>query len=235
MSRVESRTKLDLDKIIFVGRTFEEYMEMFSLSEEKLEGKKILDCPAGACSFTAIGHSKGLNITACDIAYDHSVENLIDKGQEDIKHTMRHMEKAKSNYIWDYFININNLKEHREQALHDCTLHLKENRERYMPVSLPSLPFKDKEFDILLSAHFLFTYADRLDFQFHIDTLSELLRITKEEVRIFPLIDLEGNRYEHLDKVMKYLKENGCSVKEIKVPYEFQLGANSMLKINKNH
>ncbi|WP_431804536.1 SAM-dependent methyltransferase [Halobacillus andaensis] len=235
MSRAEMRTKLDLEKVIFVGRTYEEYMDMFLLSEEALKGKKVLDCPSGACSFTAVGQSKGLNITASDIAYDHSVENLEAKGQEDIQHAMSHMEKAKSNYVWDYFEDINQLKEHREKALVDCTQDMKKNCERYIPVNLPSLLFNDDEFDILLSAHFLFTYADRLDLQFHIDTLKELLRVTKEELRIFPLVDLEGNRYEHLDHVIQYLKGNGYSVKEVSVPYEFQKGANTMLKVSKSH
>ena len=105
--------------------------------------------------------------------------------------------------------------------------------ERYVPVTLPSLPFKDAEFDILLSAHFLFMYADRLDYQFHIKTLNELLRVTKEEIRIFPLVDLEGKRYEHLDKLISYLTGHGCKVEEVKVPYEFQVNANTMLKIKK--
>ena len=110
---------------------------------------------------------------------------------------------------------------------------MKESSERYIPVTLPSLPFKDDEFDILLSAHFLFMYADRLDYQFHIETINELLRVTKEEIRIFPLVDLEGKRYEHLDKLISYLADNGYIVEEIKVPYEFQTNANSMLKIMK--
>ena len=110
---------------------------------------------------------------------------------------------------------------------------MRESNERYIPVTLPSLPFKNAEFDILLSAHFLFMYADRLDYQFHIETLNELLRVTKEEVRIFPLDDLEGKRYEHLDKIISYLSDNGCTVEEVKVPYEFQINANSMLKIKK--
>ncbi len=54
LRKVEHSTKLDLERIIFIGRTYEEYMDMFSLSEEELKGKKILDCPAGTCSFTAL-------------------------------------------------------------------------------------------------------------------------------------------------------------------------------------
>ncbi len=47
MSKVEQSTKLDLERIIFIGRTYQEYMDMFLLSEKELQGKKILDCPAG--------------------------------------------------------------------------------------------------------------------------------------------------------------------------------------------
>jgi hypothetical protein len=233
MSRVEQSTKLDLERIIFIGRTFEEYLGMFSLSVAELKGKKILDCPAGACSFTAVGNNSGLNVTAADIAYYHSNEDLYEKGIQDVEHAMEHMEKAKTNYIWDYFNDIEELRKHRLSALYDCAKDMRQSSERYVPVTLPSLPFNDGEFDVLLSAHFLFMYADRLDYEFHTNTLDELLRVTKEEIRIFPLVDLEGKRFDHLDKIISYLTKNGCSVEEVKVPYEFQVNANSMLKINK--
>ncbi|WP_299089899.1 SAM-dependent methyltransferase [uncultured Metabacillus sp.] len=233
MSRVEQSAKLALERIIFIGRTFEEYMKMFSLSKEELKGKKILDCPAGACSFTAVGNHLGFNVTACDIAYYHSREDLKKKGLQDIEHAMEHMEQVKGNYVWDCFQNIDTLRKHRLRALNECTDDMKEANERYVPVTLPFLPFKDAEFDILLSAHFLFTYADRLNFDFHKNTVTELLRVTKEEVRIFPLVDLEGNRYEHLDKLITDLTQMGFVVEERKVPYEFQVNANSMLMIKK--
>ncbi|MDC3418105.1 SAM-dependent methyltransferase [Aquibacillus salsiterrae] len=233
MSRVEKGTKLDLERIIFIGRTFDEYLDMFLLTKEDLEGKKILDCPSGACSFTAVGNRLGLNITACDIAYYHSGDDLRRKGHQDIEHAMNHMVKTKGNYIWNYFKDIEGLRKHRLSALKDCADDIAKSNDRYVPVTLPSLPFEDEAFDVLLSAHFLFMYADRLDYEFHIKTINELLRVTKEEIRIFPLVDLEGNRYEHLDKVKGHLKENGCKSEEIKVPYEFQKNANSMLVIKK--
>lgn len=48
MSRVEINSKLDLDRIIFIGRPYEEYVQMFSLDEYDLLGKNVLDCPTGA-------------------------------------------------------------------------------------------------------------------------------------------------------------------------------------------
>ena len=121
MSRDEQSTKLDLERIIFIGRTFEEYLDMFSLSVEALKGKKILDCPAGACSFTAVSNKLGLDVTACDIAYYYSGKDLKNKGLQDVEHAMHNMEKAKSNYIWDYFEDVKGLREHRLRALEDCT------------------------------------------------------------------------------------------------------------------
>ncbi|MFC0270493.1 SAM-dependent methyltransferase [Metabacillus herbersteinensis] len=233
MSIVEQSAKLNLERIVFIGRTFEEYIDMFSLSIEELEGKKILDCPAGACSFTAVGSKLGLDVTACDIAYYQTCDNLKSKGLQDIEHAMEHMEKAKNNYVWDYFSDIDTLRKHRLSALKDCANDMNEFNERYVPVTLPSLPFKDSEFDVILSAHFLFMYADRLDYQFHITTLNELLRVSKDEIRIFPLMGLDGKRYEHLDKIISYLEDKGCLVEEVKVSYEFQKNANSMLKIIK--
>ncbi|MBW8348500.1 class I SAM-dependent methyltransferase [Bacillus sp. IITD106] len=233
MSKVEHNPKLDIERIVFIGRSFEEYLDMFSLSIESLNGKRILDCPAGACSFTAVGNKLGLDITACDIAYYHSGEELKNKGLQDIEHAMVHMEKAKGNYIWDYFKDVEGLRKHRLNALNDCTKDMEKSGEKYIAITLPLLPFEDAEFDLVLSAHFLFMYADRLDYEFHIKTIKELLRVTNEEIRIFPLVDLEGKRYEHLDKLIGYLIDNGYSVEEVKVPYEFQENANSMLKIIK--
>lgn len=231
MSRAE--VKLDLSRVVFIGRTFDEYMLMFNLSQEELHGRKILDCPAGACSFAAIANKKGADVTATDIAYYHPFQKLAEKGFDDIEHAMLNMEKAQSNYVWNYFKSLEGLKRQRIQALTDCSNDMKENPNSYVPAVLPELPFNDNEFELTLSAHFLFMYADRFNYDFHLQTLQELLRVTSGEVRIFPLIDLSCNRYEHLDKLVDFIQSKGYITEEIKVSYEFQKGANSMLVIKK--
>lgn len=235
MSRAEQSTKLVLDRIIFIGRSFDEYLKMFSLSQGDLTGKKILDCPAGACSFTAIGLKRGLDVTACDIAYCHSIEDLRSKGLKDIEHAVKNMKNTKELYQWEYFKDIEGLRDHRLSALTDSLTSMTSDSERYVQANLPSLPFKDGEFDLVLSAHFLFLYADRLDYEFHLNTLLELLRVSSEEVRLFPLVDLEGKRYEHLGKIVSFLKEKGYIVEEQEVEYEFQANAHSMLKIKEQN
>lgn len=227
----KQNSKLDIDRIIFIGRTFDEYIDMFKLKLVDLTNKKLLDCPAGACSFTALGRAHGLEVKACDIAYTFKTTDLYAKGKQDIAHTMEKMELSKSNYNWNYFKTTDDLKTHRLHALEDCTKDMSRYPYSYKAVSLPELPYEDNEFDVLLSAHFLFMYSDKLDYDFHIRTINEMLRVTKEEIRIFPLINLKGERYEYLNNLIKYLNDLGYTTEEVNVNYEFQMNGNTMLKI----
>src|SRR5659263_343803 len=103
-------------------------------------------------------------------------------------------------------------------------------QKRYIPDALPSLPFGDKEFDLALCSHLLFLYTDNLSLEFHLRSLEELCRVSNE-VRIFPLLDINANRSLYVDHVIDFLKTGKRNVTEVKVPYEFQKGGNTMLKI----
>jgi hypothetical protein len=231
MSIVEKNVKLDINRIVFIGRAYEEYTKMFNLSLEDLANKKILDCAGGACSFTAHANKLGIQSISCDVAYYHDVDDLERKGLEDIEHTMEHMEKAAQNYVWEYFASVDALRQERSRALKDCVRDMRENPHHYQAATLPALPFEDHHFDMTICAHLLFMYSDRLDYQFHLDSLKELIRVTKGEIRIFPLTDLYGQKYKQLSQLMDDLKEYVDFVEEVKVPYEFQKGANEMLVI----
>ncbi|MFD5017905.1 SAM-dependent methyltransferase [Paenibacillus sp. NPDC058367] len=231
MSGVEG--KLELERIVFIGRTFEEYLQMFKLKEADLIGRRILDCPAGACSFTAISNQLGSDVTAADIAYYYSADELEDKGVQDIEHAMSELVKVQGNFVWDYFKSIEDLTQARSRALNDNIRDQRQTPARYVPVILPNLPFNDEDFDLTLSAHFLFMYSDRLDYDFHLRTINELMRVTSGELRIFPLVDLSCKRYEHLNRLIDEMVQQGFAVEEMEVPYEFQKGANQMLSIRR--
>ncbi|WP_276353270.1 SAM-dependent methyltransferase [Cohnella caldifontis] len=228
---MSKETKLDLSRIVFIGRTFEEYLSMFNLTKPELRGRSILDCPAGACSFTAWANRLGADVTASDIAYFHDVEELRKKGVQDLDHAMAKMESVQSSYVWDDFKSIEDLKNHRYQALTDCFNDMKLHPARYVPATLPSLPFEDKQFDMTLSAHFLFMYSDRLGYDFHVKTIQEMIRVTRREIRIFPLTNLAAERYDRLDDLLSFAHQQGLSTEEITAGYEFQKGANRMLRI----
>jgi hypothetical protein len=54
-----------------------------------------------------------------------------------------------------------------------------------------------------------------------------------EEVRIFPLLELDGRESRHLRAVLLAVERMGLKAEKVPVPYEFQLGANQMLKITR--
>ncbi|WP_338119235.1 SAM-dependent methyltransferase [Paenibacillus polysaccharolyticus] len=224
---------LELSQIVFIGRTFEEYMLMFDLTREELAGQNILDCPGGACSFSGQARKLGAHAVASDIVYQYGMNELGTKGFQDIEHTMKQIQAVQGMYVWDHFGTIEGLRQERLRAITDCVKDMREHPECYVATVLPELPFNDEQFDLTLSAHFLFTYADRLNFDFHVRTLLEMLRVTKHEVRIFPTVDLTGKRYEHMDELKVFLEKMGYLLSEVRTSYEFQRNAHTMLRIRK--
>ncbi len=59
------------------------------------------------------------------------------------------------------------------------------NKKRYIHQELPKLSFENDSFDLVLSSHFLFLYSEHFDLQFHIDSILEMCRVSKKEVKIF--------------------------------------------------
>ena len=87
-------------------------------------------------------------------------------------------------------------------------------------------------FELALSSHFLFLYGARFDRAFHLAGVRELCRVARE-VRIFPLVDLEGRRSAHLAPVLAMLKGAGLTAEVAEVGYQFQKGGNQMLRIRR--
>ena len=226
--------RLDIDRIAFFGRTYAEYISMLDLDERLLRQGAVLDCPAGASSFAAEAHQLGLDVTACDILYNHGVDELIEKCKKDMQHVFKKFDEAAHLYTWDYYKNKDEVMALRNKALklftEDFPAGFKEKR--YIHAKLPHLPFPDKKFPLVLSGNFLFLYGDRLDLDFHIASIKELLRVCSGEVRIFPLVGLDAKPYPHLKDILLFLDSNGIKAEIIKVPFEFQKGANQMLKIS---
>ena len=105
------------------------------------------------------------------------------------------------------------------------------NEKRYIHNELPKLSFENNSFDLVLSSHFLFLYSEHFDLQFHIDSILEMCRVSKQEVKIFPLLDLKNQKSEYLEPVLDVLKSKGFETKIIQTNYEFQKGANELLSI----
>lgn len=99
-----------------------------------------------------------------------------------------------------------------------------------MPGRLPDLPFADAAFDLVVSSHLLFSYADRLGFSFHREAILELVRVTRDELRTFPLVAMgSALLYPHLDQLLAQLHSHDIAGHVVDVDYEFQAGGNQML------
>lgn len=103
---------------------------------------------------------------------------------------------------------------------------------RYIKAQLPKLPFDDKSFDLVLSANLLFYYHDRFDYSFHLGSILELLRVSSNEVRIFPVQLPDAAFPDYLNTLIETVK--GRMQKNIlanieTVQHEFRRGVNKML------
>lgn len=227
------KARLDIDRVAFIGRTYDEYMRMFALEEPLLKQGPVLDCPAGAASFAAEAVQSGFDILACDILYDLPRKELIAKGERDIRLIYDKIGEVPHLYVWDYYKNRDDLISMRKKALALFAEDLKGGiaQGRYVKASLPRLPFADGTFSLVLSGHFLFLYGDMLDLDFHKACLTELMRVSSGEVRIFPLSELDLRPYRHLDEILSFLASEGVDTEIVKVPFEFQRGANRMLRM----
>lgn len=104
-------------------------------------------------------------------------------------------------------------------------------KRRYLSLELPNaLPFGIKQFELVLSSHFLLLYCKQLSYDFHLLSINEIMRAVKE-FRIFPVLSLNGSRCPFLDDLMNHFKDKGLSVNFQQVDYEFQTGGNEMLVI----
>jgi len=225
---------MELKSIVPWGRNLKEYVDMFHLTEDELKNYQILGCGDGPASFNAEVTALGGSVVSIDPTYQFSREEIASRIEEVALEVMVEVRKKQEDFVWKNIANPDALYSMRMSAMQTFLLDFTEGKEqsRYKYEMLPSLSFDNAQFDFALSSHFLFLYSEHLDEQFHIDAIDEMLRVAKE-VRIFPLITLEGVKSPHLDGIIAMLKKQGYKINIIATKYEFQQNAFEMLKINK--
>ncbi|MGH3770978.1 MAG: methyltransferase domain-containing protein [Pseudonocardiaceae bacterium] len=211
------------------ARSLDEYRAMFTLSDAALR-RRLLDCPGGAASFTAEVNATGGDARACDPIYAHlSAEELAARARADTDCGNSYVRAHPEQYRWSFFTDPDDHQRSRNGAVTRFTADWRAHPERYVLGELPRLPFADDTFDLVLSSHLLFSYADRLDLAFHRDSIGELMRVTRDELRIFPLMAMGAVSYPYFDQLLTQLADQGITTQVIDVDYEFQVGGNQML------
>jgi hypothetical protein len=224
---------MKLDKVVPFGRSFDEYVKMFNLSLQDLQAK-ILGVADGPASFNATATKQGSQVISIDPLYNFSGEEIKQRFEAVVDNIIAQVAATPDDWVWSYHQSPEDLRHNRQQALEiflaDYDLGTKQGR--YQIGELPQLNFKDQTFDIALCSHFLFLYSEQLSYQFHLESITEILRVSSQ-VRIFPLLTLMLQRSPYLDRIITELNNLGYRTAIIKSDYELQKGGNEMLVISR--
>lgn len=216
------------------GRRLDEYAAFFGLAGAPAAWPAILDVGAGPASFAAEATARGGRVVALDPLYRLGGAEIRQRHAEARPLMEAAIARNRARFAWDFYGSPEALLRRREEALEIFLEDYDWGRAcgRYRAGALPALPFRDGQFGLALVSHLLFLYGAALDAAFHVEALAELARVARE-VRVFPLHDLEGRRSGHLHAVTAALKARGLSVEEVAVEFEFQRGANTLLRIKR--
>jgi hypothetical protein len=220
-----------IDRVVPWGRSFDEYRRMFALRDIDLS-TSILGCADGPASFNAEATKRGIRVTSCDPLYQFSRAQIRERIAVIYDDVLAQAWQDRDKFVWADIQSVEQLGAVRMSAmnafLEDYEAGLRQGR--YVLGELPKLPFRNRSFGLAVCSHFLFLYSDHLDAAFHRQAILELSRVARE-VRIFPLLTLEARLSPYVSIIEDHFSQMGYRVSLESVPYEFQRGANQMMRI----
>lgn len=222
---------VQLDNVVPFGRLFDEYVQMFSLTDADRQ-KSILSVADGPAGFNAQGTQLGYTIKSVDPLYCFNATEIKQRFNSVVDNIITQVENSPGDWVWSYHKSPSDLRNNRETALQWFCGDFDQGKieGRYDIGKLPRLNYPDASYDLGLCSHFLFLYSDQFDRTFHLNSVREMLRVCRE-VRIFPLMNLDLQPSPHLEFVIKNLinLDYRCEIKT--VVYELQRNGNKMLRI----
>lgn len=195
---------MEFAEVVFYGRMGEQALSMFNIDLRDWQGARVLDCPGGPGSLSAVLRSGGVDVTAVDPLFRLNEEILKQTALADLDLAMKQLQH-------DPVIRPDfDLDACRQEHLDALEVFLADRRAhpcRYIAASLPELPFADLSFDLVLSGHLLFSYSsiadgglmagEGLDLEWHRRALHELLRVSRRSVRLYPAHTIERQARRH--------------------------------------
>ncbi|MFC5703787.1 class I SAM-dependent methyltransferase [Cohnella faecalis] len=194
-------------------RDYREYIAMFGLSDDDLRRGAVLDVGGGGSSFTAQLNAMGVEAVVADPLYAAATEEVLGIVRKEIDTSSAKLAANAGAFDWSFYGSPEKHRQLREQSYRAFAEDYarEDARRRYVPASLPRLPFEDGSFSLALCSHFLFLYgADPMfDEAFHLAALKELLRVVRPggEVRIYPMVTLQWEPYPYLSALLDQIKE----------------------------
>lgn len=220
-----------LETVVPWGRSYLEYVRMFGLTESDLAGR-ILGCGDGPAGFNPELAGRGGAVVSVDPLYLFDAAQIRSRISLTYETVMAQLRRNRKDYVWSAVASVEELGRVRMSAMETflADYGAGKNQGRYVAGELPLLPFAGGAFDLALSSHLLFLYSEHLSAEFHLLALREMLRVARE-VRVFPLLTLDGAPSPHLCFVVESLQRLGFYAGVRRVPYEFQRGGNEMLVV----
>lgn len=216
--------------LLLSGHTLLDYQHMFDLGDDDLQ-QSFITCASGFDSFNAEMTAQGHRVISCARTYDLSVDEMRGLVLQNLTRMEEHITGHQDQYRFNTESSPTAIKTKwlntAERFLTDYSQGKAEGR--YRNDVLPTLNFKDSEFDYCLCSHFLFANSE-LSAAAHVADIKEMARVAKE-VRIFPLSNVFGEISSLLGPVMLQLQMEQYGVEVKQVAYEFQQGSNAMLRI----
>jgi hypothetical protein len=221
---------LQLDRVVLLGRTFDEYRRYFLLEPEKLRGKRVLDVAGGVSSFSAEANDRGILATSVDPIYSLLPEEIARRSGPDLDKVIAGV-RGLSTYRWTAYRDPEHVRELRERAVTRFLADFPEHPDRYLVGALPELPFADREFGVTLVSYLLFAYDAHFSYEFHRDAVIEVMRVTKDEARIYPTINFEGEPSEYVTRLQADPACGEFHFEIVRTDFEFLVGSNCFLRV----
>lgn len=220
-----------LDQVVPWGRSYDEYVAMFALSDADLQ-RRILGCGDGPASFNAVLAERGGSVVSVDPLYQYSRDEIRQRIDDTFPVVMEQTRKNAGEFVWTTISSVEELGRLRLAAMESFLADYRRGvaQQRYVTGELPQLPFVDRTFDLAVCSHLLFLYSEHLTEDFHVASLEELCRVAGE-ARVFPLLELGARKSRHVEAVRERLTALGYSVSVETVPYEFQRNGNQMMRV----
>lgn len=205
-----------------------DYCQMFDLQESDLS-LSLLDFPAGISSFNAQMHQQGYQVCSGDPLYRHSLDKVKSVSQKILEVNRAYLNSHQDILSADLSVDaiFSEWEKRLSLFIEDFELGKKENRYQFM--ELPKLPFELHEFDIALCSDHLF-HSQEAQVENQEALIQELSRVAKE-VRVFPLLNANGEVAQTLGEVMLNLQQKDFGVEIREVSYHQMKGGNAMLRI----
>jgi hypothetical protein len=222
-----------LDEVAPWGRGFDEYAAMFNLTGNDLVAP-ILGCADGPASFNAEADAREVRVVSADPLYRFDATAIAARIEAARPQVIEQTRANADRFVWDRFPSVDELVAARMRAMRRFLRHYArpEAAGRYVAAALPHLPFQADAFALAVCSHYLFLYSEQLDFAFHLAAVDALLTVARD-VRIYPVVDLNGDPSRHLEPLTARLLMAGCSPILEPVDYRFQRNARHMLWIRR--